>query len=134
MSEIDFIGTRGRSAKRENPTMTLTEFLTARLDEDEQTIRMTTNNGKLNAVGGVIAEQVGDVYSARRMLADVESKRRIVDEHQATRRNPAYDYVSDPPCITCGQVRPRRYPCVTLRSLAAPYADHLDYRAEWHDA
>jgi hypothetical protein len=60
-----------------------------------------------------------------RVLAEVEAKRELVEEHQPA----AYGE-----CRTCrepGLDRNQAAPCLTLRLLALPYADHPDYREEW---
>lgn len=66
------------------------------------------------------------------LLADVDAKRRILDEHQN---------VNDGDCGTCvngrwgypthGGSSPQPWPCTTLRLLALPYADRPGYRDEW---
>jgi hypothetical protein len=66
-------------------------------------------------------------HDPARVLADVEAKREMVDEHQD---------VNDGSCAhwgypTHGGSSPQRYPCRTLRLLALPYTDHPDYRDEW---
>lgn len=135
----------------------LAAFLLARIAEDEVAALAATRNawrvedwsglsgGSANwmVVGdfdvGAAAFHVKNepdaVHIARhdpaRVLVECAAKRGIVDEHQVTRRTPGYTYLLDPPCVTCGQVRPRRFPCPTLRLLALPYADHPDYREEW---
>jgi hypothetical protein len=67
-------------------------------------------------------------HDPARVLAEVEARRRIIDEHEVT----------DQGCETCGNYDPtglHEYrtdgPCTTLRLLALPYADHPDYREEW---
>jgi hypothetical protein len=107
-------------------TLTLTEFLLARIAEDEA--------GAINYAHFEIRDGIPGTYAIpERVLAECEAKRRIVGEHQRTRRSQEYTYIEGyiDPCITCGQVRPRKYPCATLRALALPYAAHPDYRKEW---
>jgi hypothetical protein len=44
------------------------------------------------------------------------------------------EYVEGDVCMACdvqGQGEGPHYPCLTLRLLALPYADHADYRQEW---
>lgn len=58
-----------------------------------------------------------------RVLAEVEVKRRIVDEHGPN------EYGLCDVCVLNDDAR--RAPCPTLRLLTLPYADHPDYRGEW---
>ena len=86
--------------------MTLTEFLLARIAEDER---------RVGFVRGFIPDEgdQGEYINPARVLAECEAKRRIVEhcdfDHLA--RSPGDPYV--------------------LRLLALPYADHPDYREEW---
>lgn len=93
----------------------LIEFLRARLDEDEY-----------------IAEQLEPTGATARLGDHVESERLILDLHEwrlvegrdgdGMEREGWF-------CRTCwGE---DRYPCTTLRLLAAPYSDHPNYREEW---
>lgn len=82
-----------------------------------------------------------------RVLADVKSKRRIIDLHEITVEKlsvPPYDEMTGDPnpdeydayCAVCGYVWVNNDPtqaCMTLRLLAEPYADHPDYRPEWRN-
>jgi len=85
---------------------TLTEFLTARLDEDASVATGLAPSpwGNLN------------VAAHARILAEVEAKRRIVD--RATYMGEAEDRMGG-------------YADEFLSLLALPYADHPDYRQEW---
>jgi hypothetical protein len=97
-------------------TMTLTDFLLARLDEDER-----------------YAEQHFTQYS-RQILATVAAHRRILWMH-------ATPWLGMDECGICvdeygGTIQDdgpphEPYPCPTLRALASVYADHPDYRDEW---
>lgn len=92
--------------------MTLVEFLTARLDEDEQ-VALCSGDGR------ALAE-------ADHAQRDVESKRRVVDLHGAGPHEcVAWDEALGTTC-TCYEVD-----CPTLGLLALPYAGHPDYRQEW---
>ncbi|MFD3917325.1 DUF6221 family protein [Streptomyces sp. NPDC058603] len=61
-------------------------------------------------------------HDPARVLAEVEAKRQITDEH-VTRDWKLGDRLHD-----CQWTK---WPCRTLRLLALPYADHDDYREEW---
>ncbi|MEV4670986.1 DUF6221 family protein [Actinomadura sp. NPDC049382] len=120
--------------------MTLVEFLNARLDEDEQTAREAGNRRWLiedNTIslwpenehdGFMTWPTRSDARHAvhwqpERVLAEVEAKRRIVDEHGPN------EYGLCDVCVLNDDAR--RAPCPTLRLLALPYADHPDYDESW---
>lgn len=86
-------------------TLTLTEFLLARIAEDEADAEANRPTGRL----------LGPRERYARRVAECEAKRRIVELLA--------------PVVTARftEVRPRD----TLRHLAAVYADHPDYRDEW---
>jgi hypothetical protein len=134
----------------------LVAFLRARLDEDEAAAREATPgpwtvNGPIGddaiyaddqgvcVVGGgrwggeaSVFDRDGDKrhiarHDPARVLAEVDAKRRILDLWSAAFQNPRdaaqfagpdWDRVRDA----------ARW---TVRKLAAPYADHPDYREEW---
>lgn len=81
--------------------MTLIEFLAARIAEDEATADEWPQNG----------------WWRRYVLAECETKRRIVELHE-------HRVEHDP---TNGGDWSR----ATLQTLATAYASHPDYRAEW---
>ncbi|MEV4174004.1 DUF6221 family protein [Nonomuraea sp. NPDC049709] len=87
-------------------------------------------------------QQALDMYSAafrpERMLADIAAKRLIVHAH-----GQAHECISllDGGDASTVDGKPWEYweprdttehgPCLVLRCLALPYADHHDYREEW---
>ena len=85
--------------------------------------------------GGMHAAHIAR-HDPARVLAEADAKRRILDEHP-----PALGWDGRTPdgsvCRTCAQdatdgaLQGEPYPCVTLRLLAMPYADHPDYQDEW---
>lgn len=91
--------------------MTITEFLLERIAADEAFAR----------------DEVDDYYHgacAERTLLECEAKRAIVSRH-------ARDDDWDPaPGRFCFADR-EDFPCLTLRHLAAVYADHSDYDQTW---
>lgn len=122
--------------------MTLTEFLLARIAEDEAVAEAGGGAPVYPHFGDTAAEEcvemarsegcadAGVEYLRRwppaRVLAECEAKRRIVGEHART---------ASGNCVTCdpgdaweGAVPD---PCPTLRALATVYAAHPDYRHEW---
>jgi hypothetical protein len=111
-------------------TVTLVDFLLARITEDEAAV--TEPNWWTHGETPWKIEDLGELTTIlavdpRRVLAECEAKRRIVDMH-----GPDHD---------CQM--PSRYnqvlrhagngfrPCPTLRALAIPYAGHPDCREEW---
>lgn len=118
-------------------------FLTARLDEDEQVAQMASpDNRYFDLLGGSDEEYAYLTrFSTARVLADVEVKRRIVQElhgsevHHIDNNYPVSTdtrYV----CSSCGDQGVESeegvaYPCLTLRLLASLYAGHPDYRPQW---
>lgn len=101
--------------------MTLVEFLTARLAEDEA-------EGQRLLAGDYDSHIMDD---SARVLREVVAKRKILREHPLY---PVQNYDMDV-CAQCGS--PESYgndeawPCPTLRALASVYSDHPDYDEEW---
>jgi hypothetical protein len=105
--------------------MTLTEFLLARISEDERDAR--------NAEGRYDFERDApnnfDVFSLLHLMK--RTPRRTVAEGEARRRMIAdlTPYCWRPqrqPCGTCDRIG-----CRNLRLLALPYADHPDFDEAW---
>jgi hypothetical protein len=143
--------------------MTLTEFLLARIDEDEAEIGPPFGRDEKagpNGIGWAEVRAISEVLMSgqARALAECEAKRRIVALHAITwQRDREWTYLNggDGPhmerfddwavCSSCGQVSftegkwvefgtdvPHTdAACPTIRTLAAIYADHPDYREEW---
>jgi hypothetical protein len=111
-------------------TMTLTEFLLARIAEDMAAVVMMPPHPTF----------VDRVIDRKHLLAECEAKRRIIEEHAPVISYPAlvcpHGEVMRPEgplvCDMCGQTG-GSYSCATLAYLAAVYADHPDYREEWRD-
>jgi hypothetical protein len=98
--------------------MTLTEFLTARLDEDEAEARAAFS-GQVDPLNGwgvdgrAVTPHVGVVHEDVQRAHIVKwNPARVLDECEAKRRL----------LVTGDQV---------LRALAAVYKDHPDYQREW---
>lgn len=133
--------------------MTLTEFLLARLAEDEAAARAPTETDWTadNAFeqddlrgrqphGASCGWRLGEGMSREcecgypaRVLADVEAKRRIVENCEAARAAADAEPFSERIKSSDGPVaaywRGQNWTC---RVLAAVYSDHADYRAdEW---
>jgi hypothetical protein len=125
----------------ETQTLTPTEFLLARIDEDEAVAR----DEKVQPPWVVVyspghyfvgPDDSGGNYLAvdpARVLAECVTKRWIVRLHVAThsRSDPAdlrRPYVPVKECAVCEN---ERFPCDTLRLLAKVYVGHPDFRKEW---
>jgi hypothetical protein len=104
--------------REERPVVTLTEFLLARIAEDEVAAREPQ---WLALEYGV--DSAGRAAFSSRVLAECEAKRRIVEE-----LSPAVDYDRDRFIV---QSTLEAAATASLRFLALPYADHPDYREEW---
>jgi hypothetical protein len=136
----------------------LIAFLRARLDEREAPLRevvrqldaYAASDGDSGIDGGwdfwgSFGFAADAAFKPREMLADVEAKRQIIDEHAIVHRNIGWladgdeEYGEIP---VCGRCVPKHshysrradvpeWWCRTLRLLALPYADHPDHREEW---
>lgn len=123
--------------------MTLTEFLLARIAEDEATASRyhrllclrTACDAECCWGDGtdeqIAAERVCTCGYPSRLAAECEAKRRIVELHDVAH------YCTDgtlqppiaPPAFAGADGRWRL--CPTVGALAAAYVDHPDYREEW---
>jgi hypothetical protein len=121
-------------------TADLAQFLRARLDEEklaaEEALKRTTISRRM--IGGEMVEVATQppewrrsAWSPKRVLAEVDAKRQIIDWHlrQCTCE----------PCTADGDDMPNTGrteggfgdDCPTLRLLALPHASHPDFREEW---
>jgi hypothetical protein len=90
--------------------VTLTEFLRARLVEDEKQAGIDENIGHISRAG------------YQRAMAEVRAKRALVEDYERL-----VCYCAEE---QSGTMAGQRYQAgITLRILAMPYADHPDYRA-----
>jgi len=109
-------------------TSTITEFLEARIAEDEAqaynvlVFRMIPGTG-----------MPGNQAIPDRVLAECAAKRAILAEHEMAIRSDGIRRQEG--CVMCNYNRDYGWeetgPCKTLRALAAVYASHPDYRQEW---
>lgn len=106
--------------------MTLTDFLLARIAEDEEAARVFgLGYALLKGPTGrplVTTDPLPSVVTYAHVLAECEAKRQIISQCDMLARGPALGAFSEP------EAEHARY---TLRCLAGPYADHSDYREEW---
>jgi hypothetical protein len=114
--------------------MTLTEFLLARIAEDDEAARALlaegwTHDGSPSPTADQPMARFGRVaFTLGRVLADCEAKRRIVALHGDAHECSTYDHTGEiDNCTWCLYATD----CSTMRLLAAVYGDHPDYRDEW---
>ncbi|MEU2185214.1 DUF6221 family protein [Streptomyces thermolilacinus] len=90
---------------------------------DDGVVVVTPENADADSVGEHIAR-----HDPARVLAEVDAKRRILDEFVTSQneRDEEYDETFG---LTDWEFEPTALPL--LRLLALPYADHPDYRDEW---
>lgn len=96
-------------------TLTLTDFLLARIAEDELWAYAMPREGYMKTIPS---------YLSRRALAECESKRRIVERLKWAPEHP--DWEND---AEIGGHWSDAHE--TLCDLTAPYVDHPDCREEW---
>jgi hypothetical protein len=92
--------------------VTITEFLTARLADDERAC------GGGDDPESWCDRATGVHLGPDRALAELEAKRRIIELHPEMLEW----------CVECAH---ESHPCRTLRALALPFADHPDYDEAW---
>ena len=138
---------------------TLTEFLRARIAEDEApTFELvpyrclpghcapagwvghhclicddgTIYGGTVKAITESAREHEERFHRRARVLAECESKRRIVALHRLWRVPESNDdWLGGCKVCTDGGPVAQGWPCDTLRALVLPYATHPDFREEW---
>ena len=120
--------------------MTITEFLTARLDEDESIARMadsaSSHPGEAHGEPAVAASPLPqqrhiDRWSPTQVLVDIAAKRTIVETYEELGRvlAKALDSGSaDEVAVTRNLFAGLQ---VAVLAHAMVFADHPDYRAEW---
>ena len=133
------------------PPTTLTDFLLARIAEDEAVALAAQGEPTEYSTLGFLqgsALSPGDriVAHPARVLAECEAKRRIVELHAEGVDYDPNGFRFSTGCEECvglelrtfaGQTarleQPygKRWPCPTIRALAAIYSDHDDFRPEW---
>ncbi|GAA3510375.1 hypothetical protein GCM10022234_00860 [Aeromicrobium panaciterrae] len=115
------------------PTLTLAEFLLARIADDEEAAQKTIADFRYEPddqawLAGEMSGTPIVAVSAERALAECKAKRAIVELHDETGRSRAAldDAQGDPDLdAVMGPLRD------ALRAVAGVYADHRDYQPEW---
>lgn len=121
--------------------MTITEFLTARLDEDESTARMADSasshpgevDGEPAAATPFLPQQQRhiDRWSPTRVLVDIAAKRTIVETYEELARvlaKASDGGNADEAIVTRNLFAGLQ---VAVLAHAMTYANHPDYREEW---
>ena len=118
--------------------MNITEFLEARIAEDEAVASLLAKGDAGHSPRTQVytgAEWATTPLTTERLLAECKAKRAIIDLHGPIRDDgwksgEANGYLW---CCSCGSIddSPEPFPCDTLKAHAAVYADHPDYRQEW---
>ena len=101
-------------------TMSITEFLTARIAEDE--------------AWATRADQLGEHEDTDRLRRECAAKQKIVELHEPWRHAPRGLY-----CPICDAYEATEgnwssgdlYPCETIRTLASIWSDHPDFDPAW---
>jgi uncharacterized protein DUF6221 len=122
--------------------MTLSEFLLARIAEDEATAERwpAAPDYGFGPDGKLWMDSRGHpIWAPReRVLAECAAKRRIAELHKPARDESwlgTYEYGTA--CLVCVDFHAdvdccnQPYPCPTLKAVAASYADHPDYDSRW---
>lgn len=123
----------------EATTLTLTEFLLARIAEDKASARQIPTAFEWSKGGRewtrvqrhedmptnmLILSRVSETAPDPRVLADCNAKRRVIEEANLHgRQNQCY--------IAWGEGQDCEVADVFMAEMAALYADHPDYREEW---
>lgn len=108
--------------------MTITEFLEARIAEDEDAAGEPIFRGEpadFSVRDVLVGHSGGLEINASRLRAECAAKRAILEVHPL-RLYLAIEGWDMWECQTC-----EGYPCDTLKALASAYKDHPDYRQEW---
>lgn len=139
--------------------MDLTDFLLARIAEDEKTARAAEGHRTFDGTGIVVGRRESVTlpstvaahiarHDPARVLADCAAKRAIVELHRPEERVTGYrgnEHIREWQCPSCGGAGPDedaggnlfldiwhdRAPCDTLLALAQPFAGHPDFDPAW---
>jgi uncharacterized protein DUF6221 len=120
--------------------MELTEFIAARLDEDEAWWKWYI--GQAEWEGPQLLAQQTDTDWPQRMLREVAAKRTIMALHYSVVskcEQARYDSYTGAPipdeydghCEICGWFDPSQGGCLTVRHVGAIWRDHPDYDPAW---
>lgn len=118
--------------------MNITEFLEARITEDERVAKQEDED----YADTTLLPTYDSAHQARwhtaRVLAECAAKRAIIEQHKPVDYS-ALGMDSPNACEICGvELRmgdwdyiEGSFPCLTLKALAAVYKDHPDFQEAW---
>lgn len=119
-------------------TMTLVEFLLARIADEEAVVReyLATEPRETYdsltpwlPIRGNVEGYDALAVPGQRLLLEAEGRRRLVRRHY---ERPSARAEGQPTAgVRCAECMNGAWPCFTLRILAHPYAEHPDYLDEW---
>jgi hypothetical protein len=100
---------------------------TAQVKADEPDFRLVAELEQDPAIDGWLGERLEHIarWDPARVLAEVDAKRRILDEHDPSQTTKT----CCPTCQDYDESIPA--PCLTVRLLALPCANRPGYRDEW---
>lgn len=101
---------------------TLTDFLLARLAEEEREVRMAEVWAPSYAAAWAHPSPALVQVRPARALADIAAKRAIVERHANS---------AAVGCAICSEAAREDVVCVEQRILASVYADHPDFDPAW---
>lgn len=108
----------------ETQTASLTDFLLARIAEDNVVART-------EAAQVAASARRGGRTAATRRVVQCEAQRRIVELHGPDDMLDHCATCLDGDFDTLGYPAREGWPCPTLRALASVYTDHPEFREEW---
>lgn len=114
--------------------MTITEFLLARIEEDEAIARDRPNSAQIHYSGCYYynysldanweCDCDDDGEGTKRLLAECAAKRAIIALHRPITQ---YWWPEQVPVEVCEMCDDERWECETIRALASVYSGHKDY-------
>lgn len=117
--------------------MTITEFLEARISQDEDHARKLAETDRRP-----ILSLANTINHPQRLLAECAAKRAIISRHKPDRALENWYWLRRK-CAECGNewhkyvsgalptdIGPEQG-CATLRAIASVYSDHPDYQEAW---
>lgn len=116
-------------------TLSLVEFLLARITEDEAIIPAKINTENLQPWAAFANDEYDALLDFTRWAAECKAKRALVELHDEDREHncPNSDGDSEHFGYLHGWAEGHEYPqrCPVLRLMASIYADHPDYDLAW---
>lgn len=108
--------------------MTITEFLLARIAEDEDQAHELIRRQRRKLTVRDVSLGYVRAFDPKRIAAECAAKRRIVQLHSGEHECSIYDYDGS---VFAFQWCSDAMDCSTMQLLAAVYTDHSDYDPAW---